>query len=120
MLISSSASFLHRSTRRECAGCRIRRAQLTLSRCSAVVAVWVMYELAVRPEYIPAIRDELAAIAEPQADGSHHLSYESLRNAVYLDSFIREVMRLKGDTLGVCRQTVQDTPMGDYVIPKGM
>ncbi|EKM52473.1 uncharacterized protein PHACADRAFT_211727 [Phanerochaete carnosa HHB-10118-sp] len=86
---------------------------------TAVVAVWVMYELAARPSYIPAIQDELMAIVEPQADGTHHLSYESLRNARYLDSFIREVMRLKGDTLGVCRQTVQDTPMGDYVIPKG-
>lgn len=86
---------------------------------TAVVAVWVMYELASRPTYIPAIREELLAVAELQADGSHYLSYDSLRNARLLDSFIREVMRLKGDTLGVCRQTVQDTPMGQYVIPKG-
>lgn len=58
-------------------------------------------------------------VAETAPDGSHQLSYESLRKAQYLDSFIREVLRLKGDTLVTCRQTVQDTPMGDYVIPKG-
>lgn len=116
----SPASFSHRCTKRESEPLHISEHQLTASPGSAVVAVWLMYELAARPSYIPTIRDELAAIAEPQADGSHHLSYESLRNARYLDSFIREMMRLKGDTLGVCRQTIQDTPMGDYVIPKGM
>lgn len=83
------------------------------------MAVWIVYELAARPTYIAAIREELMSVAEPGPDGSLQLSYESLRNAQYLDSFIREVMRLKGDTLVTCRQTVQDTPMGDYVIPKG-
>lgn len=78
-----------------------------------------MYELASRPSYIPAIREELMNVAEMAADGSHHLSYESLRKAQHLDSFIREVLRLKGDTLGTCRETVEDTPMGDYIIPKG-
>lgn len=86
---------------------------------SAAVAVWIVYELASRPSYIPAIREELARIAEPTADGSHQLTYESLRQATHLDSFIREVLRLKGDTLVICRQTVQDTPMAGYVIPKG-
>lgn len=78
-----------------------------------------MYELAARPSYIPAIREELSAVLEPMPDGSTNLSYESLRNAVHLDSFIREVLRLKGDTLSTTRQTVQDVVMGQYVIPKG-
>ena len=86
---------------------------------SAVVAVWIVYELAARPAYIPAIKEELMAVADIGPDGTHQLSYESLRKAQYLDSFIREVLRLKGDTLVTCRQTLQDTPMGDYVIPKG-
>lgn len=83
------------------------------------MAVWIVYELAARPTYIAAIREELMSVAESGPDGSPQLSYESLRKAQYLDSFIREVLRLKGDTLVTCRQTVQDTPMGDYVIPKG-
>lgn len=87
--------------------------------CRAAVAVWVMYELTTRPEYIPAIREELSMIVGSAADGSANLSYESLRQAVYLDSFVREVLRLKGDTLSTARQTIQDVPMGQYVIPKG-
>ena len=78
-----------------------------------------MYELATRPEYVPAIREELSTIVGTAADGSATLSYESLRDAVHLDSFIREVMRLKGDTLSTARETIQDVVMGQYVIPKG-
>lgn len=86
---------------------------------SAVVAVWVMFELAARPSYIPAIREELFSVAEPSEDGSVQLSYDSLRRARHLDSFIREVMRLKGDTLSTTRFALEDVPMGGYVIPKG-
>ena len=79
-----------------------------------------MYELAARPSYIPAIREELLAVAELQADGSHYLSYDSLRNARLLDSFIREVMRLKGDTISTMRYTTCDVPLGNVIIPKGV
>lgn len=43
------------------------------------------------------------------------LTYESLRNARHLDSFIREVLRLKGDTLSNTRQTIEDVPKSKSV-----
>jgi len=88
---------------------------------TAAVAVWVMYELAVRREYIPAIREELLIISDSiDSSGVHRLSYEALRRATVLDSFIREVLRLKGDTIGVMRGTTDDVKLGDYTIPKGV
>lgn len=78
-----------------------------------------MFELAARPSYISAIRGELFSVAEPSGDGSIQLSYDSLRRARHLDSFIREVMRLKGDTMSTTRLALEDVPMGGYVIPKG-
>ena len=47
------------------------------------------------------------------------LTAASLREAHLLDSFIREVMRLKGDTISTMRYTTCDAPLGEYVIPKG-
>lgn len=88
---------------------------------TAAVAVWVMYELAVRREYIPAIREELLIISDSiDSSGVHRLSYEALRRATVLDSFIREVLRLKGDTIGVMRGTTNDVKLGGYTIPKGL
>ncbi|KIM63018.1 hypothetical protein SCLCIDRAFT_118388 [Scleroderma citrinum Foug A] len=88
---------------------------------TAAVAVWVMYELAVRREYIPAIREELLIISDSiDSSGVHRLSYEALRRATVLDSFIREVLRLKGDTIGVMRGTTNDVKLGGYTIPKGV
>ncbi|KAL4075458.1 cytochrome P450, partial [Scleroderma citrinum] len=86
---------------------------------TASVAVWIMYELAMRRKYIPAIQEELSIVADSiDNDGVQRLSYEALRRATVLDSFIREVLRLKGDTLGVVRGTTGDIPLGGYVIPK--
>ncbi|KAL5513579.1 hypothetical protein ACEPAH_3978 [Sanghuangporus vaninii] len=87
---------------------------------TASIAVWILYELAARPEYIPRIRNEIFEIAgvdwNSEATG---LSYEDLQNATRLDSFVREVMRTKGDTLSTCRLTTRDTNIGGYTIPKG-
>ncbi|KAF9050880.1 cytochrome P450 [Hymenopellis radicata] len=84
---------------------------------TAVVIVWVLFELAKRPEFIEDIRAEV--VLETGDDGTHGLTYASLRNSERLDSFIREVMRTKGDTLSTVRETVVDAPLGGYVIPKG-
>ena len=78
-----------------------------------------MFELCSHPSYMPVIREELSAIMDHDANGDAKLTYESLRNARHLDSFIREVMRLKGDTLSVTRFTRKHVNMGGYVIPKG-
>ncbi|KXN91525.1 hypothetical protein AN958_12767, partial [Leucoagaricus sp. SymC.cos] len=87
---------------------------------TSAVIVWVFYELAVKREYLPALRKELSSILETDPDtGKPVLTYASLRNAEQLDSFIREVMRMKGDTIVVVRLTTKDVPLGRYVIPKG-
>lgn len=80
--------------------------------------IWVILELAKRPEKIPGLKEEI--ILEADADGSQHLTYASLRNAERLDSFIREVMRTKGDTLSTVRQTTRNVKMGAYEIPSGL
>lgn len=86
--------------------------------CSAVVIMWVLCELAKRPEYIQEFRAD--TFTETGEDGVQRLTYASLQNAERLDSFIREVMRTKGDTLSTVRQTVSDTALAGYVIPKGV
>ncbi|KAH7884901.1 cytochrome P450 [Phlebopus sp. FC_14] len=87
---------------------------------TASVAVWVMYELSIRSEYTRGIRDELSAVADSIDDaGGITLSYESLRRATALDSFVREVLRFKGDTLSLTRETLRDIRLGDFIIPKG-
>ncbi len=48
------------------------------------------------------------------------LTSASLKNAERLDSFIREVLRTKGDTLSTIRLTMRDVTLGGYTIPKGM
>ncbi|KIJ58753.1 hypothetical protein HYDPIDRAFT_119272 [Hydnomerulius pinastri MD-312] len=81
---------------------------------TASVVVWVMFELSTRPE------EELSAVADSVDNtGAHRLSYESLRRASTLDSFVREVLRFKGDTLSLTRETTRDVPLGEFVIPKG-
>ncbi|KAG6856478.1 hypothetical protein H0H87_004057 [Tephrocybe sp. NHM501043] len=76
--------------------------------------------MAVRREVMPALREELSKILEVDHDtGKPTLTYASLRNAELLDSFIREVLRMKGDTIAVFRLTTKDVPLGGYVIPKG-
>jgi cytochrome P450 len=83
------------------------------------VIIWVVYELGVRRENLPLLRQELVDILEMDpVSGKPTLTYSSLRNAERLDSFIREVMRMKGDTLTIFRLTTKDAPLGGYIIPK--
>ncbi|KAK0187393.1 cytochrome P450 [Armillaria mellea] len=86
----------------------------------AVVIIWVIFEVAVRPEDIFIFRAELNDVLEVDADnGRPTLTYSSLKNAERLDSFIREVLRTKGDTLSTIRLTTRDVAIGGYIIPKG-
>ncbi|KAK1224499.1 hypothetical protein PQX77_012612 [Marasmius sp. AFHP31] len=79
---------------------------------TAVVMVWIAFELAKRPEDVKLIREEM------DREGMS-MRYASLRRFEHLDSFIREVMRTKGDTLSTVRMTTMDVPLGGYVIPSG-
>jgi cytochrome P450 len=78
--------------------------------------VWVLCELALRPEYQDEIFDELK---QSMKDGPEQLTHEDLKQATLTDSFIREVMRTKGDTFSTVRMAVNDVKLGDYMIPKG-
>lgn len=79
-----------------------------------------MYEICLRKENTSAIREELSTIADSiDSNGVHKLSYEGLRRATFLDSCIREALRLKGNTVSVIRTTTRDVRVGEYTIPKG-
>ncbi|OBZ68632.1 Lanosterol 14-alpha demethylase [Grifola frondosa] len=86
---------------------------------TTVVSQWVLFQLAVRPEYLEPLREELSRVLEQDESGALRLTAASLREARLLDSFIREVMRLKGDTISTMRYTTCDVALGDYIIPKG-
>ncbi|KAJ6462315.1 cytochrome P450 [Mycena vulgaris] len=86
---------------------------------SSVVA-WVVCELAARPEYLSELREELDLLAPVDpATGHAQITHSALKRAASLDSFIREVLRTKGDTLSTCRLTTRNVNIGEVVIPKG-
>ena len=72
-----------------------------------------------RPEYLAPLREELANVLEEDETGALRLTARSLREAHLMDSFIREVMRLKGDTISAMRYTTCDVPLGNVIIHKG-
>ncbi|KAH9829481.1 cytochrome P450 [Rhodofomes roseus] len=86
---------------------------------TTVVSQWVLFQLAAHQEYLAPLREELLKIREEDDSGAMSLTAASLREAHLLDSFIREVMRLKGDTISTMRFTTCDAPLGEYIIPKG-
>ncbi|EJF67426.1 cytochrome P450 [Dichomitus squalens LYAD-421 SS1] len=86
---------------------------------TTVVSQWVLCQLAMRPEYLAPLREELASVLEEDESGALRLTAQSLREARLMDSFIREVMRLKGDTISAMRYTTCDVPLGDAILPKG-
>lgn len=87
---------------------------------TAAVAVWVVFELSIQKEYLASVQEELSAIADGiDSGGVHKLTYDALRRSTVLDSFIREVLRTKGDTLSAARETVRDVSLAGYTIPEG-
>ncbi|KAJ6601157.1 cytochrome P450 [Mycena vulgaris] len=87
---------------------------------TASVVVWVVFELARRPEYLNRLREEVQINVDPVTNNLDPSNIgEAIQKALWLDSFIREVMRTKGDTLSTCRLTTSDVPLGGYTIPKG-
>ena len=67
-----------------------------------------------------ALRDEMYSCATINSKSNAlKFSYGALQDATLLDSFIREVLRTKGDTLSVCRKTTEDVLVAGKTIPKG-
>jgi len=87
---------------------------------TATAITWVVFELATRPDILKMLREELFIVSKEDAKtGDLNLNLESLTNAVYTDSFIREAMRTKGDILSTVRMTTQDVELDGMTIPKG-
>ncbi|KAJ5249009.1 cytochrome P450 [Penicillium chermesinum] len=82
----------------------------------ASTMVWVLCELALRPQDQEEIYAEIKSIMDK---GPENLTHDDLLRAVHTDSFLREVMRTKGDTFSTVRMAMNDVPLGKYVIPKG-
>jgi hypothetical protein len=82
---------------------------------TVVAGSWILIKLAQKQdEYLPAIRAEWESVNPP----GEHLTVKKLSQLTLLDSFIREVLRTKGDTWGPVRQTTQPVRVGPYVLPK--
>lgn len=84
--------------------------------------VWVTYYLALRPDCQAALRDEINYLSDSTStdyNGSK-IGYLELRRAALADSFIREVLRMKGDSVNVVRSSIRDVELGGYTIPKGI
>ncbi|KAJ3925076.1 MAG: cytochrome P450 [Lentinula lateritia] len=84
------------------------------------VATWIICEISARPDEQMALRAELDDLAPFEATtGRRQISHSALQNAARLDSFIREVLRTKGDTLSTIRLTTRDVDIGNATIPQG-
>ncbi|KAH9218224.1 hypothetical protein DL95DRAFT_458481 [Leptodontidium sp. 2 PMI_412] len=70
-------------------------------------------------EYLAEIQQEMRDNVDMNADGSTHFSIDSFRKLSKFESFIREVMRTKGDTIAAVRYTTNDVQVGKYIVSKG-
>ncbi|KAK5999078.1 Abscisic acid 8'-hydroxylase 3-like protein [Cladobotryum mycophilum] len=86
---------------------------------TVTIMMWVTFYLALHPESQQAIRKEYGSVIESDGTNSSgpSASLQSM-DAVVTDSFVREILRMKGDPLNVVRWTVKDVEMGGYTIPK--
>ncbi|GAP90667.1 putative cytochrome P450 [Rosellinia necatrix] len=82
---------------------------------TVVAGSWILIKLTQKQDdYLPAIREEWESINRP----GESLDVKKLTQLTHLDSFIREVLRTKGDTWGPLRQTTRPVRVGPYVLPK--
>ncbi|OGM49497.1 hypothetical protein ABOM_001720 [Aspergillus bombycis] len=86
------------------------------------ITMWTIFQLALRPEYQDLIRREIHDLTVRDSASPipiSELDMRTLRKASCTDSFIREVLRMKGDAVNLVRMARKDVQMGDYIIPKG-
>ncbi|KAI1424536.1 cytochrome P450 [Xylaria sp. FL1777] len=82
---------------------------------TVVACTWILVKLTqVQEEYLPAIREEWETVNPP----GESLDVKKLSQLTILDSFIREVMRTKGDLFAPLRHTQREIRVGPYVLPK--
>ena len=84
--------------------------------------MWTVFQLALRSEYQDIIRREIHDLTGRDSSSPipiSELDMRTLRKASRTDSFIREVLRMKGDAVNLVRMARKDVQMGDYIVPKG-
>lgn len=83
--------------------------------------VWTTFYLALHPDCQENLRNEITNILgdnDGKGTGTA-VDYWDLKNAAVVDSFIREVLRMKNDSVNLVRSSIKDVEMGGYIIPKG-
>ncbi|KNG87425.1 hypothetical protein ANOM_004275 [Aspergillus nomiae NRRL 13137] len=86
------------------------------------ITMWTIFQLALRSEYQDIIRREIHDLTGRDSSSPipiSELDMRTLRKASRTDSFIREVLRTKGDAVNLVRMARRDVQMGDYIVPKG-
>lgn len=88
---------------------------------SVTIMMWSIFELAQRPDCQDVLRKEVQSQASCDRSPGHNstLDLQGLRKLVYTDSFIREVLRMKGDAVNVVRMARRDVQINGYTLPKG-
>jgi len=82
---------------------------------TVVAGFWILIKLTQKQdEYLPAIRHEWESV-NPHGES---ITVKKLTELTLLDSFMREVLRTKGDSWGPVRQTTKPVRVGPYVLPK--
>ncbi|KAK1143043.1 hypothetical protein N8T08_007107 [Aspergillus melleus] len=79
---------------------------------TVVIMTYVVFELARHPEC-----QESIVLAD--LSSSSPLTVDSLRDAIHAESFIREVLRMKGEAITTVRSPRHDLELAGYSIPKG-
>jgi cytochrome P450 len=87
----------------------------------ATIMIWVTFHLALHQDCQEYLRDEVSSILSSRElnDSNPVIDVQTMQDAVKTDSFIREVLRMKGDLVNLVRAPVRDIELGGYIIPKG-
>ncbi|KAE8369044.1 cytochrome P450 [Aspergillus caelatus] len=82
--------------------------------------MWTIFQLALHSEYQDIIRREIHDLTSRDTSQIpiSELDMRTLRKALRTDSFIREVLRMKGDAVNLVRMARKDVQLGDYIVPK--
>lgn len=81
---------------------------------TANVLNWTWYLLSQHPEVESKLHDELDRVLHGRTP-----TYQDLRELPYTDMIIKEAMRLYPPAYFIGRMAIEDTTLGDYVVPKG-
>ena len=81
---------------------------------TAALMSWAVYLLTQHPEKAAKVKKEVDAVL-----GDKTVSFETLAELIYTESFIKEVLRLYPPAFGVGRVAVEDFTLGSREVKKG-